>query len=200
MIELPSAITGQRIIAVARGQNESSAPELASALHAGGLGVLEITVEGDRGIEAIAAIAGGSILVGAGTVTNLEHASAAVDAGASFLVSPHFDEELLVWSRSKGVPMIPGVFTPTEIHAAISTGAVAVKVFPASLGGPQLVKTLLGPYPEVALIPTGGVDATNAGAYLEAGAVAVGVGGWLTGSSDLEEVTRRAKVLASITD
>jgi 2-dehydro-3-deoxyphosphogluconate aldolase/(4S)-4-hydroxy-2-oxoglutarate aldolase len=198
MIELPSAITEQRIIAVARSQNERTVPELASALHAGGLGVLEITVERAQGVEAIAAISGGSTLVGAGTVTTLEKASAAVDAGASFLVSPHLDEDLLEWSRSKGVPLVPGAFTPTEIQTAISAGAPAVKLFPAHLGGPQLVKTLLGPHPDLALIPTGGVDASNAGAYLEAGAVAVGVGGWLTGSPDLEEVTRRARMLASI--
>lgn len=200
MIELPAAITEQRVIAVARSQDEESAPELASALRAGGLGILEITVEAGRGVEAIAAIAGRSTLVGAGTVTTKEQASEAVDAGASFLVSPHLDPELLDWARAEDVPMIPGVFTPTEVHTAIVAGAVALKVFPAHLGGPQMVKTILGPYPDVALIPTGGVDASSARAYLEAGAVAVGVGGWLTGGKDLEQVTARARALASIID
>jgi 2-dehydro-3-deoxyphosphogluconate aldolase/(4S)-4-hydroxy-2-oxoglutarate aldolase len=200
MIELPSPITEQRVIAVARDQDEKSASELAAALAAGGLAVLEITVEGRRGIEAIAAIAGGSILVGAGTVTTVDQASAAVAAGASFLVSPHLDLQLADWARAEGVPFVPGGFTATEIHTAVEAGAPAVKVFPAHLGGPDMVKALHGPYPDIALIPTGGVDDSNAGAYLKAGAVAVGVGGWLTGVNDLEEVTRRARALASIPD
>jgi 2-dehydro-3-deoxyphosphogluconate aldolase / (4S)-4-hydroxy-2-oxoglutarate aldolase len=198
MIELPDAITEQRIIAVARGQDEATAPRLAGALHAGGLTVLEITVEEEGGIEAIAALAGGPIQVGAGTVTTSDQASAAVDAGASFLVSPHLDEELLAWARSRGIPFIPGVFTPTEIHTALEVGVPAVKLFPASVGGPQLLKALLAPYPNLAVIPTGGVDDSNARAYLEAGAAAVGVGGWLTGGADLDEITRRARALASI--
>lgn len=198
MIELPAAITEQRIVAVARNQDETTAPALAGALHSGGLSVLEITVEGEGGIEAIAALAGGSTVVGAGTVTTLDQASAAVDAGATFLVSPHLDEELLAWARSRAVPFIPGVFTPSEIHRALESGAPAVKLFPAAVGGPDLLKALLGPYPELAVIPTGGVDDTNARAYLEAGAVAVGVGGWLTGGADLDEITRRARVLASV--
>lgn len=88
-------------------------------------------------------------------MTTLDQVSAAVDAGASFLVSPHLDQELLARARSKGVPFIPGVFTPSEVHTALQSGAPAVKLFPASLGGPELLKALLGPYPEIAVIPTG---------------------------------------------
>lgn len=197
-VGLPEAVLEQRVIAVARGQDASSALHLATALQAGGLNVLEITVEGGKGIEAIAAVADGSAVVGAGTVTTVEQASAAVDAGASFLVSPHLDEKLVTWARSREVPFVPGVFTPTEIHTALAAGASVVKLFPASLGGPSLVKAILGPYPDLAVIPTGGVDDRNARAYLDAGAVAVGIGGWLTGGTDLGVVTTRARVLASI--
>ena len=198
MSKLQDVLSGQRVIAVARNQDATTAPALAGALRDGGLTVLEITVEKDGGIEAIAALANSHTRVGAGTVTTLDQASAAVDAGAAFLVSPHLDIEILDWARSRDVPFMPGVFTPTEIHAAVGAGAVAVKLFPASLGGPELVKALLGPYPDLAVIPTGGVDAGNMMAYLRAGAAAVGVGGWLTGSADFDEVTRRAGVLASI--
>ena len=104
----------------------------------------------------------------------------------------------VAWSRSRGVPFIPGVLTPTEIHTALAAGAPAVKLFPASVGGPALVKALLGPHPDLRVIPTGGVDESNAGAYLDAGAVAVGVGDWLTAGPDLDAITRRARTLASI--
>jgi 2-dehydro-3-deoxyphosphogluconate aldolase/(4S)-4-hydroxy-2-oxoglutarate aldolase len=190
--QLPQAVLEQRVVAVARGQDRQTAPALARALHAGGLTVLEITVEGQGGIEAIAASADIPTHVGAGTVTTLDQASDAVDAGASFLVSPHVDRELMAWASSNRIPFIPGVFTPTEIHTALAARAPAVKLFPASVGGPKLSKSLLGPYPNLAAIPTGGVDDGNARAHLEAGASAVGVGGWLTGDTDLSEVTRRA--------
>lgn len=198
MTALPDFITADRVIAVARNQDATTAPALAEALRKGGLTTLEITVEGERGIEAVASVAGGPTRVGAGTVTTIDQASASVDAGATFLISPHLDVEILDWARARGVPLIPGVFTPTEIHTAVGKGALAVKLFPASLGGPDLVKALLAPYPDLAVVPTGGVDAGNILAYLQAGAAAVGVGGWLTGGTDLDEVTRRARVLASI--
>lgn len=197
-IALPDAIFEERIIAVARGQDATTAPDLAASLHTGGLNVLEITVEAAGGIEAIAALADGTTVIGAGTVTTLEQASSAVAVGASFLVSPHLDEALMAWSSTRGVPFIPGVFTPTEIHAARMAGARAVKLYPASLGGPTLLRGLLGPYPDLAVIPTGGVDGSNAAAYLEAGAVAVGVGGWLTGGTDPGLIAERARLLASI--
>jgi len=198
MTELADILGGHKVVAVARNQNATTAPGLAGALRDGGLTLLEITVEGDNGVEAIASLTDSHMLVGAGTVTTLEQASAAVDSGAAFLVSPHLDIEILDWARSRDVPLIPGVFTPTEIHAAVRAGAPAVKLFPASLGGPELVKSLLGPYPDLTVIPTGGVDAGNMLEYLQAGAAAVGVGGWLTGGTDLDEVTKRAGLLASI--
>ena len=197
-VDLPEVIVQQRVIAVARGQNATTAPDLTRALSAGGVDILEITVEGEAGIEAIEAVSGGPVTVGAGTVTTIDAASAAIAAGASFLVSPHLDRELVAWANSNGVPFIPGALTPTEIHNAVVAGVSAVKLFPASLGGPRLVEALIGPYPDLRVIPTGGVDDTNAGAYLEAGAIAVGVGGWLTGSTDHALTTRRASVLASI--
>jgi 2-dehydro-3-deoxyphosphogluconate aldolase/(4S)-4-hydroxy-2-oxoglutarate aldolase len=160
------------------------------------VGVLEITVEEEEGIRAIAELGGSGLLIGAGTITGLGQAAAAVEAGAGFLVSPHHDPSLLRWAVESGVTFIPGAFTPTEIHSAWASGAPAVKVFPASVGGPDLVSAVKGPLPQVSLIPTGGVTATNAGDYLAAGAVAVGVGGWLTGLDDLEMVTERAAQLA----
>jgi 2-dehydro-3-deoxyphosphogluconate aldolase/(4S)-4-hydroxy-2-oxoglutarate aldolase len=191
---LPEVVLAQRVIPVARGLDAHSAPPLAGALLEGGIGSLEITVEGSGGIEAIAAVAGAS-LVGAGTIITLAQAEAAVAAGARFLVTPHVDVAILDWAQERGVPALPGAMTPTEIAVAVRHGAVAVKIFPAHVFGPDYLRSLRGPYPGLQAVPTGGIDAGNAADYIAAGAVAVGVGSWLTGVSDLAEVTRRAEIL-----
>lgn len=193
--DLPDRIVSQKVIPVARRLDASSAPRLAEALGDGGLTVLEVTMERRNAVSAIEAIAGGELTVGAGTVTSIAQARDAVDAGASFLVAPHAAIDILDWARGRDVPMLPGAFTPSEIHAAWQRGAPAVKLFPASLGGPAYLRSLFGPYPELRLVPTGGVDAANARDYLDAGAIAVGVGAWLTGGDDYGVVTERAKEL-----
>ncbi|MFZ0015468.1 MAG: bifunctional 4-hydroxy-2-oxoglutarate aldolase/2-dehydro-3-deoxy-phosphogluconate aldolase [Acidimicrobiia bacterium] len=159
------------------------------------MNTIEITVEGPGGLEAVATVAGGDVAVGAGTVTTVSQARQAVEAGAVFLVCPHLDPELMAWAADRGTPLIPGAWTPSEIAAAGKHEPPAVKLFPANVGGPDYVKTLLGPYPNLRLIPTGGVTAQNAGDYLSAGAVAVGVGSWLTRLDDEAETIRRARLL-----
>ena len=196
-MKLPSAILDGRVIPVARGLDAESAPTTVRALQAGGIDVIEITVEGAGGLEAIASVTTGAALVGAGTVVTISAAARAVDAGAAFLVTPHFDEALLGWATMNAVPLLPGAFTPTEIAGAWAHRPPAVKLFPASLGGPDYIRSLLAPYPDLVLIPTGGIDADNAPAFLSAGAAAVGVGSWLTGPSDPEVITERAVRLMS---
>jgi 2-dehydro-3-deoxyphosphogluconate aldolase/(4S)-4-hydroxy-2-oxoglutarate aldolase len=193
---LPDPIREQRVLAIARGLNRETAGPLAEALARGGIGALEVTVEEEGGIPAIDVLRGSALFVGAGTVTSIAQASAALEAGAGFLVSPHHDPTLTRWAVDAGVAFVPGALTPTEVHAAWVGGASAVKIFPASVGGPGLIAALQGPLPQVELIPTGGVDGDNAHSYLEAGAVAVGVGGWLTGHRDLGLVAERAAQLA----
>jgi 2-dehydro-3-deoxyphosphogluconate aldolase / (4S)-4-hydroxy-2-oxoglutarate aldolase len=195
---LPYAIRERRVIAVARGMTPERAPALAQALLDGGIGVLEVTVEEDRGIPALRSLEGSGMLVGAGTVTSISQAAAAVDAGASFLVSPHHDPALTAWAADRGVPFIPGALTPTEIHAAWDSGAAAVKVFPASVVGPDAIAAIKAPFPEIDVVPTGGITAVNAPAYIDAGALAVGVGGWLTGHTDHAVVSRRASALVEV--
>jgi 2-dehydro-3-deoxyphosphogluconate aldolase / (4S)-4-hydroxy-2-oxoglutarate aldolase len=190
--ELPGPFREQKVIAVARGLTTGSAWELAKALSDGGLSILEVTVEGEGAIDALASLRGSGMVVGAGTVTSIGQAAAALEAGASFLVSPHHDPSLTGWAAGWGVPFIPGGLTPTEIHAAWTSGAPAVKLFPASIGGSEGVAAIRGPFPDIDLIPTGGITAENAKAYLDAGAFCVGVGGWLTGHSDLDVVIERA--------
>ena len=127
-----------------------------------------------------------------GTVLDIEGAAAAVEAGATFLVMPVTDPDVIGWAVERGVPAFPGALSPTEVLTAWRSGASAVKLFPASAGGPTLVRELRGPFPDIPLMPTGGVTADNARSLIEAGAVAVGVGSWLAGAPD-EATLRNAR-------
>jgi 2-dehydro-3-deoxyphosphogluconate aldolase/(4S)-4-hydroxy-2-oxoglutarate aldolase len=190
---LPGRITDERLIPVARGLDSTSAPRLALALLDGGVSTIEVTLEGPAGMDALEALQDVDITVGAGTIVTLDQGRSAVAAGAEFLVSPHLVTDLADWSKAREIPYIPGALTPTEIAIAWRCEPAAVKIFPAHVGGPSYVRSLLGPYPDVVLIPTGGVDSANASGFIEAGAVAVGVGGWLTSHSDLSVVTERTR-------
>ncbi len=194
---MPERLIAERVVAVARGQDPTAMRSVAAALVAGGLGIIEVTMDSPGALESIAALAAGELLVGAGTVRSDAEAIAAIDAGARFVVSPHLDSGIVAVAVEAGVPVIPGAFTPTEIATAWEMGATAVKLFPASLGGPALVKALRGPLGDIPLLPTGGVSVENAPLYLEAGAVAVGIGGWLTGGGDYELMRIRAEQVAT---
>ena len=124
-------------------------------------------------------------------------ATAAVEAGARFLVSPHTDGELIRWAVARRIPTFPGAFTPSEILAAWRAGASAVKLFPASTVGPSYVRELRGPLGDIPLIPTGGVTAETAGAFIAAGALGVGVGGWLFAAGSPDLIRQRAAQLVS---
>jgi 2-dehydro-3-deoxyphosphogluconate aldolase/(4S)-4-hydroxy-2-oxoglutarate aldolase len=149
------------------------------ALAEGGVRALEITMTVPRAIGLIAEIAPtlpAGFLLGAGTVLDGETAHRAVDAGAQFLVSPVFRPDVIAAGHAHDVPVMPGCFTPTEILDAWERGADIVKVFPATALGPGYLKDIRGPLPDVKLMPTGGVTIENAGDWIRAGAVAVGVG------------------------
>ena len=122
----------------------------------------------------------------------IEAAERAVNAGATFVVSPHTDAALVEWATERGIPCFPGAFTPTEILAAWRAGAAAVKLFPASVAGPAFVREFRGPFPHIPLLPTGGVTAESAPDFIRAGAVAVGLGSWLIGDGDPNGITGRA--------
>lgn len=196
---LPKAITDQRVIAVLRGLDTDRVDMVTETLHDSGIDTVEITMESPNAAESIrSAAARASSVVGAGTVMSIADAEAAVAAGAAFLVAPHTDLAVVRWAVDRSVPIVPGCFTPTEVMAAWSAGAAAIKIFPASVGGLELLKAVRGPFGDLPLIPTGGVTAGNAGAFLGSGAVAVGVGGWLTGQEDLGVIAVRASAIAAI--
>jgi len=171
------------VIPVIRADSARRAGEVAAVLVDAGLSVIEITMTVPDALAAIrSAVAdlGGAAIVGAGTITTAEMAAQAIDAGAAFVVTPSLVPTVIETARKRGVPIIAGALTPTEIMTAIDTGADWVKVFPASaVGGPSYLRALRGPFPTLDLVPTGGVTLESVGPYIEAGAAAVGVGGEL---------------------
>ncbi len=189
---LPPAIADTRVIPVLRGLTPARVAEVVDVLGAAGMNVVEITMDSPNAIASIEAVATNGVVVGAGTVMSVAEADGAVAAGATFLVSPHTDITTVSWAVERGIPMMPGAFTPTEVAAAWSAGVAAVKVFPASIAGPGILSALRGPFGDLPLVPTGGITADNAASYLEAGAVAVGIGGWLTSHADLGVIADRA--------
>jgi len=200
---IPPAILAVRVVAIARGLPAALLADVAAALHDGGVRAFEITLDSPDALAGITALAGSplagndALLVGAGTVLTIDEAAAALDAGARFLVMPHTDVRLVAWAAERGVPTFPGAMTPSEIVTAWSAGAAGVKVFPAGSLGPGFVREVRGPLARIPLVPTGGITADNAGAFIAAGAVAVGAGGWLTGSRDPAMIRERAAALVA---
>lgn len=157
---------------------------LCDALVSGGLPVLEITLRTAEAMEAlrIAVAERPEMLIGAGTVLTYGQAELAVEAGARYLVSPGLDRELVRLSQEAGIPILPGVVTPTEVQAALKLGLEAVKFFPASLmGGAKTISALRGPFPAMKFVPTGGVDLTNLETYLRLGSTLACGGTWMFG-------------------
>ncbi|HEX6764219.1 MAG TPA: bifunctional 4-hydroxy-2-oxoglutarate aldolase/2-dehydro-3-deoxy-phosphogluconate aldolase [Polyangiaceae bacterium] len=183
------------VVAVIRAKSADLAVEMSHALVRGGVTGVEVTFSTPNAADAIARVRKElpSALVGAGTVLEAAELRAACEAGANFLVSPHFDPDLLDQARARNVPYLPGALTPTEIVRAWKAGAACVKLFPGSAVGPGYVKAIRGPLPDVPLMPTGGVDEKNLVEWLKAGVVAVGMGGALaTGTpEEIEAASRR---------
>ena len=205
MTDLLTILKATRILAVVRAPSAESAIRATEALVAGGITGIEITYstpEAPRVIRELATRYGEQIYLGAGTVTTPEEATKAAEAGARFLVSPGTRRELTAVMKATGLLTMTGALSPSEVMAAIDYGVDVVKIFPASLGGPPYLKSLRGPFPNVALMPTGGVTPENIGDWFAAGAVAVGAGGDLVSGADLaagryDEVERKARLFWS---
>jgi 2-dehydro-3-deoxyphosphogluconate aldolase/(4S)-4-hydroxy-2-oxoglutarate aldolase len=183
------AIRAQRVVAVLRRVAEPAA--VVQALRAGGIGVIEITLDSPFALESIASFReDGDLVVFAGTVRSAEDVRAAAEAGAEGCIGPALVPEMLDACREAGLPAIPGAMTPTEVETAWRLGVEMVKLFPAARLGPEFVRDLRGPLADVPLLATGGVDMSNALAFLRAGAVAVGVGSALVGAADITAAAR----------
>jgi 2-dehydro-3-deoxyphosphogluconate aldolase/(4S)-4-hydroxy-2-oxoglutarate aldolase len=178
-VDVLAAFAAVPVVAILRAPTSRYAAAAAEVLAECGITAIEVTMTTDGALDALAEIrarCGDGATVGVGTVRTVADARRAVDAGATFLVSPDTNAAVLKVADELGVDMLPGALSPTEVGVALACGAPAVKLFPASLGGPDYVRALLQPMPEARLIPTGGVGLDDVPTYLAAGAFGVGLG------------------------
>lgn len=167
------------VVAILRAKSSAELRDVTQALFTGGAVAIEVTMTTPNALEVVKQVKadlGDSIVMGVGTVLDTETARAAILTGAEFIVSPVVNEEVIRLCRRYGTPVMPGAFTPTEVLRAWDAGADVVKVFPTSSVGPEYIKDLKGPFPQIPMIPTGGVNVDTAGAFIKAGACAVGAG------------------------
>jgi 2-dehydro-3-deoxyphosphogluconate aldolase / (4S)-4-hydroxy-2-oxoglutarate aldolase len=189
------------IIPIVRGDfSAQKVLEIGDALLASPILAMEVTMNTPGALELIAMLRdrfGAHMLIGAGTVRTVAQFEDAVTAGAQFTLAPGFSPPVVERSQKQGILHIPGVFTPSEIEAAWAMGCPLLKLFPADFGGPAYLKALRAPMNDVALVPTGGVSAENAGAYAKAGAAALGVGSCLITGPDqpMADLITRARAL-----
>ena len=178
------------IVAVVRVPESSRLIQVVRAMCEGGVTCVEITMTTPNALEVIHEAAremGEEACLGVGTVLDAETARAAILAGAQYVVAPTLNEDVIRMAHRYSKPVVPGAFTPTEILRAWEAGADVVKVFPASVGGPDYFKAIKGPLPHVKLSPTGGVDLDTAADFIRAGAEFLGVGGELVKKTDVAE-------------
>ena len=194
--EVLTVLKESGVVAVIRTDNASDLIDVSKALRKGGVKFIEITmtVPGALGViqEAVSRLEGEEVFIGAGTVLDAETARAAILAGASYIVGPTFNQEVVELCNRYGIVVMPGAYTPLEILNAWQSGGDIVKVFPAGIGGPRFFKDIKGPLPQIDLLPTGGVDLETAPQFIKAGACAIGVGGALVGKALIENRDYRA--------
>jgi 2-dehydro-3-deoxyphosphogluconate aldolase/(4S)-4-hydroxy-2-oxoglutarate aldolase len=197
-------IEEDRAVAVVRAEAIADPGALARAVAEGGIRAVEFTFTTSHVEDVIkeAIASGGNALIGAGTVLTSQHAERAIVAGASFLVTPGLSVGVAGVAQDAGIPIVMGAFTASEVMAALELGVDAIKIFPAITAGPGHLGQLLGPFPGLKLIASGGIDPANAAAFLRQGAVAVAAGSNVVAASavasaDWTAITRRAKVFTT---
>jgi 2-dehydro-3-deoxyphosphogluconate aldolase/(4S)-4-hydroxy-2-oxoglutarate aldolase len=194
-----SLITSSRVLGIVRFREPGDMEGVLNAMAEGGIDLLEVTIDTPGAIEAVAASASIGRSMGVGTLRTAEQVKGCADAGARFVVSPGFDPEVLEAGHELGLEVIAGFLTATELMTAERAGCDALKLFPASLGGLAYLRALRGPFPDAAIVPTGGLGPDDVLPYLEAGATCVGLGATLTGEApptsdrDLEAITGAAR-------
>lgn len=187
-MDLATELASGRLLAIVRGTSEAASLAAVRTLAEVGVRLIEVSLTTPGAADIISqarAQARPGTLIGAGTVRTAADADLVASAGAAFIVTPALGTGVAAAVRH-GLPVLAGALTPSEVMAAMTAGAAAVKLFPASLGGPGYLRSLLDPFPEVPFVPVGGVDVAAAARYLEAGAVAVGVGSPLVGDAARE--------------
>jgi len=186
--DLTNRLCEKGVIAIVRARSSEQLVEVAEALLAGGVDCIEITMTTPNALEVISSCRrslGDRALIGVGSVLSPYAATQAIAAGAQFVVSPVFKQEIITVAHRVDLPCVPGALSPTEIFRASEAGADLVKVFPGGLLGPEYLRALLAPMPHLKLTPTGGVNLETAAAWIEAGAVTLGIGSALVTKSAL---------------
>ena len=186
------------LVSIIRMDDLQAVRNIADALYQGGIRCFEIPLTADNAAEIIQALLEQlpeDAVIGAGTVLTPEDAERIIDAGASFIVSPHFVPGIATVCKARGIALIPGAMTPLEVYTAWKAGADIVKVFSIRAFGPAYLSDLAGPYPGIKLMPTGGINIQNATSFIEAGACAVTIGRDIIGKGPWDE-----KALAAITE
>ena len=199
-------LQASRIVAIVRVPTPRGVRAACRALRAGGISAVEITLTVPGALDLVGELVSefeDDLLVGAGTVLDVEACRRSVDAGAQFVVSPAFDSGVVDHCRKHGVLPVPGALTPTEVARARQDGADLVKLFPARIATPSYVRDLLGPFPALQLMPTGGIDEAGASDYLAAGAAVVGIGSRLmepgaVAAGDIEKIAAAAERFARV--
>ncbi|MFI7243497.1 bifunctional 4-hydroxy-2-oxoglutarate aldolase/2-dehydro-3-deoxy-phosphogluconate aldolase [Streptomyces qinglanensis] len=192
--EITRAALEQRVLAIVRADSYEKAAATADILLAAGLTSLEVSLTTPYALDAISTLrreTGEDVVIGAGTVLDGASARLAVDAGARFLVAPALDEEVIRTGHRYGVPVFPGVATPTEAVRALELGADGLKLFPAAQHGPGWLRDVRAALPQAPFLPTGGITLEEAPEWIAAGAVACGMGSALTDGHDRESTTKR---------
>ncbi|MFV8163992.1 bifunctional 4-hydroxy-2-oxoglutarate aldolase/2-dehydro-3-deoxy-phosphogluconate aldolase [Mycobacterium sp. 134] len=194
-------LRADRVLSVVRAETIPDAADLCHAIAEGGIRTVELTFTTPGVLDHLRScaesVSEAGIMLGVGTVMTADQARAAIDAGARFLVTPGLRPEVAEVATANAVPVFLGALTPTEVAQAVDLGSAAVKIFPAGSVGPKYLSDLHGPYPEVELLPSGGINEGNARAYLDAGALAVCAGTGVVppahvAAGDWGEITRRA--------
>lgn len=195
-------LRSDRVLSVVRAETIPDAADLCHALAEGGIRTVELTFTTPGVLNHLRScaesVSEAGIMLGVGTVMTADQARAAIDAGARFLVTPGLRPEVAVVATAKSVPVFLGALTPTEVAQAVDLGSAAVKIFPAGSVGPKYLSDLHGPYPDVELLPSGGINKGNARSYLDAGALAVCAGTGVVppahvAAGDWDEITGRAR-------
>jgi len=190
------------LVPIVRAPSPEDAMHAAEAIIAGGIGIAEITMTVPGALKVMEAVAeryGDKVLLGAGTILDTETCRAAILAGAEFIVTPSLDVRVIEMARRYSKPIFPGALTPTEVLTAWQAGADMVKIFPCGpVGGAKYIKALKGPFPQIEMVPTGGVNLETAADFIKAGASAVAVGGELVDvkalkEGKLDQITETAK-------
>lgn len=198
-------IEQSRIIAIIRGVEEQHMIETAQALLRGGIPVMEVTLNTPGALRSIGTLQerfGDQMYIGAGTVLDLDDAKQTISAGASFLVTPNIDLEVIRHCAAQGIPIFPGAMTPSEIVQAWKAGADAIKIFPGASLGIQYIKELQGPLGHIPMVAVGGVNEDNVAEFLQTGCYALGIGGSLINLKEIaagnyDWVTAKAQRLTS---